>query len=64
LSENTITEGVAGLAVTVPSAVGVPYLAVSVAAISVRLPRSRDKELVDQLRQTAAQLAAVLKGKS
>lgn len=59
LSEGTITEGVSGIAVVVPAQVGVPYLAVSVAAISARVPDSRLVALQRELRATARHLAAI-----
>ncbi len=60
LSENTITDGVTGLAVVLPSGTGIPYLAVSVAAISTRMPRKRDAEIVSTLRGTAEALHRIL----
>ncbi len=53
LSEGTITDGVTGLAVVLPDEIGAPYLAVSVAAISARMPKPRHSELVSHLKQAA-----------
>lgn len=58
-SEGTITEGVSGAAVVVPSQATVPYMAISVAAISSRMPPSRMPRLRKELELTARRLAAI-----
>ncbi len=59
VSQGTITEGVTGVAVAVPSQVGAPYLAVSVAAISARIPDTRLDSLCQCLQRTARRLAGI-----
>ena len=59
VSQGTITEDVTGIAAVVPTQVGSPYLAVSVAAISSRIPNHRFSALQRALVATARQLAAI-----
>jgi len=59
VSLGTITEGVIGIAVVVPAQVGIPYLAVSIAAISSRIPDSRLPLLFKELRTITHHLAVI-----
>ena len=60
LSEGTITEGVTGIATVVRPRAGEPFLAVSVAAISARMPKSRHSKIVSLLHRAAKDTAALV----
>lgn len=59
LSVGTIAEGVTGLAACVPTLAGAPYLSVSVAAISSRMPQERYAALHKDITRITKQLATI-----
>lgn len=59
ISQSPVTEGVTSVAVVVPTQVGLPYLALSVSAISVRIFEDRMSSLWRSLNRTARRLAAI-----
>jgi DNA-binding IclR family transcriptional regulator len=59
VSHGTITDGVTGISVVVPAQAGIPYLAVSVGAISTRMPEERIQSLWNSLNTTARRLAVI-----
>ncbi len=59
---DVVMEGVAGLAASVPNADGIPYLAVSISAISSRLEAGRAELLGKMLIKTCAKLADLARG--
>jgi DNA-binding IclR family transcriptional regulator len=52
VSEGSITQGVTGVSMTVPTAHGSPYLSVAVAGISSRFQQERVEELRRELKET------------
>ena len=56
---NAVMEGVTAVAVAVPASYGRPYMALSVSAISARIPATRIAGLVRQLGHAAASIAAI-----
>lgn len=56
---NAVMEGVTAVGMAVPASYQRPYMALSVSAISLRIPPDRIAELVVQLRHTAAKIAAI-----
>ncbi len=63
LSEGTITQGVTGIGVAVPCTGGVPYLGLSVAAISSRIEGERVGLLRRELEAVAARVGTIERGK-
>lgn len=59
LSVGTIAEGVTGIAACVPTLAGASYLAVSIAAISSRMPASRFAILHKDIKRMSQQLATI-----
>ncbi|MCS0601401.1 IclR family transcriptional regulator [Streptomyces sp. LP11] len=55
---DTVLPGVSGMAAPVPSATAEPYLAVTLSAVSDRLPAARVRELAPVLLDTAAEMSA------
>lgn len=60
LSRELVMAGVCAVGIAVPARYRRPYLALSVSAISARIPDSRVAELAAQLRSTADAIAAVI----
>jgi DNA-binding IclR family transcriptional regulator len=60
LGENTVATGVTGLGVAVPSAAGVPYLGLSISAISSRVTPTRVPKLRAMLKASAQQVSDLL----
>jgi DNA-binding IclR family transcriptional regulator len=60
ISERVYIEGATGLSAPVRCGEGPPQLAVSMSAISSRVPESRVRPLADELMRTCAQMAARL----
>ena len=60
ISEGVFIEGTTGLSAAVPSTDGPPHLAVSLSAISARVPRNSVKPLAKDLLRTCADVARVL----
>jgi DNA-binding IclR family transcriptional regulator len=60
LSRELVMAGVCAVGISVPARHRRPYLALSVSAISARIPDSRVAELAAQLRSTADAIAAVI----
>ncbi|HWE20708.1 MAG TPA: IclR family transcriptional regulator [Hyphomicrobiaceae bacterium] len=59
-SKAVLIEGAIGISAAVPSAPGRPYLAVSLSAVSSRLPEERLKPLATELIRTCARMGQVL----
>jgi len=64
LSEGVFIESTTGLSAAVPNRDGPPYLAISLSAISARVPPSAVKPLVRDLTRTCAEMARALDGRS
>jgi DNA-binding IclR family transcriptional regulator len=62
VGEGVFIEGTTGLSSAVPNRAGPPHLAVSISAISARIPRSAVKPLARDLVRTCAEMARVLDG--
>lgn len=56
---NAVMDGVTAVGVAVPASYQRPYMALSVSAISARIPPERIPELVAQLKHSATKMAAV-----
>ncbi len=56
---NAVMEGVTAVGVAVPASYQLPFMALSVSAISARITLERVPELVDQLKRTAEKIAAI-----
>jgi DNA-binding IclR family transcriptional regulator len=59
-SKAVLIEGAIGISAALPSAPGRPYLAVSLSAVSSRLPEERLKPLATELIRTCARMGQVL----
>jgi DNA-binding IclR family transcriptional regulator len=59
-SEGVLIQGTTGLSAAVSASAGPPYLAVSLSAISTRMPRCAVKALVKELMRTCTEMAHVL----
>lgn len=59
ISNGSITPGVTGVAVAIPAQAGNPYLAISVGAVSARMPEARINSLWKSLNTTARRLAVI-----
>lgn len=62
ISREVLMKTVTGVSAPVKNAKGLPFLGISISAISSRLPDRRVKGLVDELFQTCSKMEAVLKG--
>lgn len=60
LSREVLIEGATGISAAVPRGEGRPFLAVSVSAITARLPESRVKPLAGDLMRTCARMGQLL----
>jgi DNA-binding IclR family transcriptional regulator len=60
LGENTVALGVTGLGMAVPSRVGIPYMGVSISAITSRVAHARIPKLTAMLKSTAEKISAML----
>ncbi|MDB5851021.1 MAG: hypothetical protein JWP29_4773 [Rhodoferax sp.] len=56
---NAVIEGITAVGIAVPASYGRPFLAMSVSAISYRIPPERVPELVGQLQRTAEKIATI-----
>lgn len=57
---NAVIDGITAVGYAVPAGYGRPFLAMSVSAISYRIPQERVLELVAQLRRTAGKIAGIV----
>lgn len=62
LNADVILPGVTGIGVPIPSRVGYPTAALSVVAISSRLPRKHHAQIVDLLQREVHQISRILSG--
>jgi DNA-binding IclR family transcriptional regulator len=60
VSRQVLIEGATGISAAVPSAAGRPYLAVSLSAVSSRVPEARTKPLAADVVRTCARMGQVL----
>lgn len=60
VSEGIFIKGATGISAAVPRADGAPFLAISLSAISSRVPKSRVRPLADDLLRTCAKMAQIL----
>ncbi len=60
VSKAVLIEGATGISAAVPNATGRPYLAVSLSAISARVPEARVKPLAADLMRTCARMGQLL----
>ena len=56
---NAVMEGVTAVGMAVPASYQRPFMALSVSAISSRIPPERIPALVEQLKRSAARIAAI-----
>jgi DNA-binding IclR family transcriptional regulator len=61
ISRAVLIEGATGISAAVPNPDGRPYLAVSISAVSARVPKDRVKPLASELVRTCARMAQLLK---
>jgi DNA-binding IclR family transcriptional regulator len=61
ISRAVLIEGATGISAAVPYPDGRPYLAVSISAVSTRVPKDRVKPLASDLVRTCARMAHLLK---
>ena len=64
VSKAVLIEGATGISAAVPSADGPPFLAVSLSAISARVPEARVKPLAADLLRTCARIGQLLARKA
>lgn len=64
VSKAVLIEGATGISAAVPSADGAPFLAVSLSAISARVPEARVKPLAADLLRTCARIGQLLARKA